>query len=912
MSKRIRNRWMGVSFLKGIQGPADEGIEYRLAAPPYGGVVPPPARRFVHWQTVEREHDRVRLCAAKLLDAAREGRQRGDTDLEGAIESLAKEVFPDTGLAELFQHDKAAHPLFDAYPPSLADLPWEAFTESFRECENCQMTFPTGQSTAGAPGYCDTCGRPLTWKSRKLGFARHLTHLVHTAKTIVPADGKEFLIIANPTGDLCDVDTPVGRHCRDHVAEIAAQVRGFGFNVELLREAHATAANVLEYLRSPTLVGLYYFGHGYLDDATGEGCLVLHGKSPLFAPEIARARPRCQFVFLNACHGASVGRNWGFSSPLRSVAHSFAAGGDARVVIAPIWPVASKQAALAATDFFHGAIRGARLSHALRLTRRRSYRRYSNGEPDYSWAAYRYFGDPDRTLPTPAEPAPEHGAGIDRVFDLQSRIRTALFSFPIDEILLRAAKRKILQGRSHVSRTDIFAGLIRRGELTRFVFRHLGYDPDHLYETMETIIEVDHAAAATETSTQSAYDFDSWLVRERAGFHEDAIQCFADADRLAQQSGPESVITERHLLEAYLNGSGWNSNQQVKLPEAADVRRIIADVSVRGHIDDNGCLVLTVLESNARQIIDHAHALAQLKGARPIPSRILFIAFFLNDGSYANQLCEARGIDVKGLCAIFLTLTGGYGPETFQLDDHTCSRIITPTLDAAKRIAADTGSLSEKDLFCGFCSAAPDEFKRLLAALPSPWALNLDELCCDDHSKPIVDERASRDTVLDKVPIQPQPDHIAREDFDVEGWRVIELAASWARLQQSQTVRSPHLVAALIGNGSGLVGTMMKQGGIDPELGKIQLLSMVPLSPASTEDTVAISPNVSQVLLQSVKGARDRGKQLAGVQDIADAFFSGDAGAVGEQLRQLGVDTRPWWNEGRSRRHDGNGKPDNP
>ena len=53
-----------------------------------------------------------------------------------------------------------------------------------------------------------------------------------------------------------------------------------------------------------------------------------------------------------------------------------------------------------AVDIFRSAVRGCRLSKALRWARQRSYRRYhgrarepSLPQPDYCWAAYRYFED---------------------------------------------------------------------------------------------------------------------------------------------------------------------------------------------------------------------------------------------------------------------------------------------------------------------------------------------------------------------------------------------------------------------------------------------------------------------------------------------------------------------------------------
>ena len=76
--------------------------------------------------------------------------------------------------------------------------------------------------------------------------------------------------------------------------------------------------------------------------------------------------------------------------------------GGGRVVIATLWPVLNVQAARTAVEFFEhlagqpGGAMGPALMHA----RECSYRRYQEEKrPDISWMSYRFFGDPNKTLP---------------------------------------------------------------------------------------------------------------------------------------------------------------------------------------------------------------------------------------------------------------------------------------------------------------------------------------------------------------------------------------------------------------------------------------------------------------------------------------------------------------------------------
>lgn len=957
MPRRIASRCLGVTFLKSLQGEAEEGIEYRLAAQSDLGVVPPPEYRLVRSQSLERLRLQVQTCITSLLAAARSGQPRGEIDLEDALRQLGDWVLPDTGLGGLFQQDQRSHPWLDVCPSAIADLPWEAFPERYRFClhSDCSLrgqVREAGEATVDKPGFC-SCGQPLRLVQRKLGFGRHVTHLVRSSRTIIPAEGREFLIIANPTGDLFSADSPAGAFCRQHIAELVELLESAGYRVELLRESAATSETVLQYLRRPEIVGMYYFGHGYLEEAGDEGGLILHGRAPLFAREIERLQPRCPFVFLNACHGAATGRSWGLNKRLRGMAHAFAAGGRQKVVLAPLWPVSARLGAAMALDFFRRAVKGVRLCHALRGARKRSYRRYEQGEPDFGWAAYRYFGDPDRTLPVPVEPvapAGDCGSMASRLVDQSGTLNLDLFAFPIDEVLLRAAKRRNLQGRTRVSATDLIAGAIRRGELTRYALRQLKLDPDALYEHLERATETPLSPDNSQADRPSLDTRDAWIIRHRDDFRKEALQTLQAADSRAQRDG-QRPIHERDLLLAMLdicwdsaNGSpasasvpaSRRSTATGELPPAEQMRSIVEDESRSNYLDDNGCILLDALGPDAQRVVDRAHGLAQLRGICPINTRLMLAAFMLDEDGYAAQLCQQNEVHTGSLARVLLNLSGGQGPQHFRLGDEACSRIITPMIQEARRRASPGAKVDETVWFRAFCASADPQFKQLLRSLPRPWCVDLDALF-DASSSPRLPAPPRSDVTLELPP--PPSDEAAsnqrrsdqeasrqeasrqeastgplsRRDLEDEAWQRLLLAAHWARLQHWSEVRSTHLFVALLGDGTGLLGTILASADVDPEICKTVILRLSstppddnrsPHHPSETGRAIVLSPSVAQLVRHAVRLAQQGGRRRAAVRDLEASILSMDSGIVAQQLQALRVDLDPWWLRGN---HNGNG-----
>jgi hypothetical protein len=395
-------------------------------------------------------------------------------------------------------------------------------------------------------------------------------------------DGNEFLFVEDPTEDLCDPKKDPAGVCAGHLGELRQVVERHGFTVNLLARRNATVGRVLRALENPALAGIYYFGHGYFPRGGDEGRLVL-ADGELLASQIEEAAPAARLVFLNACEGAATGRDWSLENRARSVAHAFARGGRGKVVIAPLCPVVNVQAAETALEFFRLASPSAPLGEALAQARRASYQRYEGGEPHLAWMAYRYFGDPNRALPAPVQRpvAVEPGvavAAVSRVFGAGGQLDTELFSFGIDDVLIRAAKRRNLQNRKLVSVTDFVCGLIRKGDLTRYVLRREGVDPDKLYE--DAGAQPEPGAPAASAPKQGAEEslvgvVSRWIVRAKEDFSEDLVRLLEDADRLAQQRtarAEDRRISEQDLLETLTPSGEWRKGIVIQLPAPSSTR----------------------------------------------------------------------------------------------------------------------------------------------------------------------------------------------------------------------------------------------------------------------------------------------------------------------------------------------------
>jgi hypothetical protein len=192
MPRRIQQRFLAVALLHRRGATGGDILEYRLAPQPTDEVAPALVRVRVATQELTRGLAQVQGCVISLTNAAGAGRPRGDADLEGAIESLAKLCLPKTGLASVFRRDSVSHPCLELLSLLVASLLWEASTGASCSCKNhscAEYGNPLGrQATAPCPKrYCTSCGIPPCIVKHKLGFARHVTHMIRSGEGSPPA-----------------------------------------------------------------------------------------------------------------------------------------------------------------------------------------------------------------------------------------------------------------------------------------------------------------------------------------------------------------------------------------------------------------------------------------------------------------------------------------------------------------------------------------------------------------------------------------------------------------------------------------------------------------------------------------------------------------------------------------------------
>ena len=427
----------------------------------------------------------------------------------------------------------------------------------------------------------------------KLALDRHLSHLVR-GRPSAEGNGNEFLLIQDPTQDLCGTNTNSQQCAQSHIRELEAMLMENGYQVRKIRGKNATRSRVLNALKSPSVVALYYFGHGYFPRNGDQGRLML-ADGPVHATEIEELHSGIRFVFLNACEGAAAGRDWGLDRKHRSMGNAFARSGATTSVIAPLWPVVTNQAAQAALEFFRTALSGECLGVSLQHVRRQSLSRYEQGAPDISWMVYRYFGDPNRTLPHPKgnEVVTVTNTGPEtKVFREGGKLDAGMFAFEVGDVLFRASKRRYLQRRSLVTTTDFLAGLIRVGDLTRFVFRQHGIDPDALYEEIVAMAEPPSTADSAEddfldadlpTDNESPQEgleklhrlLERWVHLDENQLAGRLRAVLVEAEELSKRwggVGESGPISEQDVLEALTVGGHWVMELKAGLPSANSVR----------------------------------------------------------------------------------------------------------------------------------------------------------------------------------------------------------------------------------------------------------------------------------------------------------------------------------------------------
>lgn len=834
----IKPTVIGVSHYR--ERPDRESLVYAIAAETDTDCIPDPvvigATRSDLAAAIKEVRDRV----GRLTQRAIVGQPRDGLGIEGPAERLARLVLPSGGFRALLED---GHPQLDIIQDAASAIPWEVLSTSYHRCPTHGVHTEFVGTRGAVAGFCPETGDPLELATEKLAIGNHLTHLVRGGgRTASP--GTSVLVVADPVGDLCDPEWDPDGVCADHIDTLIAQFEKAGFQVNLMQGRNATRRRVLAALADPTLAAVYYFGHGYLPSGDAESCLVLHDE-PLSASAIEECAPTAPFVFLNACHAARSSSGWEIEDRSRSVATAFARGGRGKVVIAPLFPVVNVQAAETALEFFSEVDPQTPLAVALAKAREASLARYESGEAHLAWMAYRYFGSPNARL----QMRPAHGsleASYKSVFEADGTLDTGRFTFPIKRVLYWADKCRNARGRPRIGLWDLFAGFVGAGDLARYVIRRLGMEPDELY-----------ARSASGSSEGGADPEGESEGRRSIVASEDIVRVLESAAKLAAEveKHPEAPVSEFQLLSVFL-ATDWLRSRpdEVAVPTLSRLFEVLRSSETKEQVDDDGQLRLEWLDPGGQRVMKGVHELAQQRGVMPITHRILFAGLIADPaGTGATQLRE-HGLRVDKIHELMLAASHN-SPLGFGLGYDAAQRILLPVLQRAREGAADVQAVTEPELFRAFCSVAATGFRESLA-------------------------QPGIDVHLDVIGASSAADSLAV---------LLNEAAGLARAQGSPAVMSPHLFAAMIGDGTGHTAIALSQNGFGVDGLAEAALSLVKSRPhpVPDEEPLPLSTHVREILDRSQEYARRKGREYVKEKDILKAFFADGAGVVGELLAGL-------------------------
>jgi len=336
----ILTQQISVEFHKSGNEP---GILYKPYALDREQPCPPPSFHRVAPEVVKQNIADIRETVQALLQAAAGGRGRGQLQIEQVARTLANSILPQGGLTYLMAH--GTHPQIDTTSAGLYEVPWETLEESYTECSKCH------ERIFAQANFCSKCGNKLQLRGGKLALAYQLSYFTR-GRDWTTSRGNRVLLIGDPRGDLFETEKGRDGYCRDHLTQIEDIIERWGYDPVVLNGENASRTNVLDKFRDPSIVGVYYFGHGHFSTSANEGCLLLANEAELYASEIQNAAPSARLVFLNACWGGAAGSNWDIEHGPRNVAEAFLQGNPNKVVIAPLFPVIARQAAQTALTFY--------------------------------------------------------------------------------------------------------------------------------------------------------------------------------------------------------------------------------------------------------------------------------------------------------------------------------------------------------------------------------------------------------------------------------------------------------------------------------------------------------------------------------------------------------------------------------
>jgi len=539
--------------------------------------------------------------------------------------------------------------------------------------------------------------------------------------------------------------------------------------------------------------------------------------------------------------------------------------------------------------------------------------------------SYRYVGDPNRRLPEPRmatwDDADSEEGLLCRVFETAA-LNIDVFEFAIDEVLLRAAKRRNSQGRLNISVTDMIAGFVRKGELTRCVLRRLQIDPDGIYDSLAAAHEDgpqtpgamkgrDQAMEATDLNASADLELElaellaQWIVREEAQFDPMVVGLLIAADEHALKHPNDranGLIPEQEVLLLLIETDGWRGAASTGLPPATIVRQELDRIRETAELDANGCLVLDGLDPSAQGVIEVAHLLSQQRGASPIPHRLFLAAFLQDADGSASRLCKVRGVEAIWVYQMMLAITPDEPPRFFPLGFEACERIVLPTMRVARKLA-DAGCVTGDHLFRAFCQVADIEFKRMLAGAHMGLPLDAASLplaptvgTLEAASNPTTHVAAVAAALPHRSdtttgPASPRISGLQMAELTGAACKALQAAAVLARESGWTEIRSPHLFAALCDSSSDVASGMLREAGVSTDDLKRIMLSIAHAhsSEGLVSSEVVASANTLGIIANAIRNANAKHRTHATELDLIEAILADSMGIVSRLLGQAGL-----------------------
>ena len=671
------------------------------------------------------QHGQLQLCGRgrplqaldveQALDELNELREQCQRQEQGqlrerpfeALEQLAERLFgtiaPLEGLSAILQRiqnpGSALVPqLTLSVPGSLARrAPWEMWKLECLHCSVCGL-YHAARHELGTQAGCLACKQPLVRQRVALFDCAELSH-VPAAELLSAAAGAQRDKLVIVVGALSEIEADV---LQPHIAYVDRRARAlFGPGaVEIRERSQATVKSIKALLREPDVRGLYYFGH-----ADDKG-LRLYADQYLTVDAVLQAQPAIPFVFLNACYAAA--------SDLAETKLALAFAGPGKLVVAPTTEVMASHAAEFAESFFLALYSQAcSPSEALSY----AYRSLTRNQVSTINGVYRRFGRLHGTF-TPArtvQPLGLFSRPVKGVLDPER------FSFDISAVLGYAQQTP---GETRIEARQLFAGMLRKGQLTRHLVRELVLDPDRLSNELP-------ALRGPGTRSEKPVRFG----RETLG---EAVQkVLQDAFQDAAVRG-EDKVSERDVLARLLcvpelmQARFWPQDMS-----RADLLMGLQDTYHSPTLNGDGAQYLGDLSPAAlrvlHRVIGQLERLQEARRTLEVDEDAIWLWSFLTEaGACAHEYCRECGIEpniVLGLLRGELRFPeegdASQPPEHTNLASSTVAQAIVPLLRAARADAHR--QISEHHLLAVYCKRANS---KLASRLQREAELSLSEFSC--------------------------------------------------------------------------------------------------------------------------------------------------------------------------------------